>query len=133
MISSSIAIQPFNSLPPSQRRIEMDTAFQLVMGLMILSTIGLLIHTCIPKGWQRFSGFKPPLKTPCYHCRYFSNNSYLKCALRPETALTEQAVDCRDYCPNSREQKVEYHKIYFSLIFHNKTSCYCVVFPNCLL
>ncbi len=107
MISRSIAIQPSNSLPPSQRRIEMDTTFQLVMGLMILSTIGLLIHTCIPKGWQRLSSFKPPPKTPCFRCRYFSNNSYLKCALHPVTALTEQAVNCRDYYPNSKEQKVE--------------------------
>ena len=107
MISRSIAIQPSNSLLPSQRRIEMDTTFQLVMGLMILSTIGLLIHTCIPKGRQRFSSFKPLPKTPCCRCRYFSNNSYLKCALHPETALTEQAVDCRDYCLNSRDQKVE--------------------------
>lgn len=97
MISRSIAIQPSNLLPPSQRRIEMDTAFQIVMGLMILSTIGMLIHTCISKGWQRFSNFKPPPKTPCFSCQYFSNNSYLKCALHPETTLTEQAVDCRDY------------------------------------
>ena len=107
MISESIAIQPSNSLPPSQRIVEMDTAFQIVMGLMILSTIGLLIHTCIPKGRQHFSSFKPSPKTPCYRCRYFSDNSYLKCALHPVTALTEQAVDCRDYCSNSREQKVE--------------------------
>ena len=104
MISKSIAIQPSNSLLPRQRSVEMDTAFQIVMGFMILSTIGLLIHTCIPKDWQRFFSFTPPPKTPCYRCRYFSNNSYLKCALHPVTALTEQAVDCRDYCSNSREQ-----------------------------
>jgi hypothetical protein len=107
MAAKSIIIQPSNSLPPSQRSIEMDTTFQLVISLMILSTIGLLIHTCIPKSWQRFSSFKLPPKTPCFRCRYFSNNSYLKCAIHPVTTLTEQAVDCRDYCPNSREQKVE--------------------------
>lgn len=107
MISRSIAIQPSNSLPPSQRSVEMDTAFQIVMGLMILLTIGSLIHTCIPKSRQRFSSFKLPPKTPCYRCRYFSNNSYLKCALHPVTALTEQAVDCRDYCPHREEKRIE--------------------------
>jgi hypothetical protein len=103
MAAKSITIQPSNSPPPSPRKIEMDTAFQIVMGLMILSTIGMLIHTCIPKGRQRFSSFKLPPKNPCFRCQYFSNNSYLKCALHLETALTGQAVDCRDYCPNSRE------------------------------
>ena len=107
MVSRLIALQPSNSLPSSQRRVEMDTAFQIIMSLMILSTIGILIHTYISKGWQHFFSSKPPPQTLCHRCRYFSDNRYLKCALHPETALTEQAIDCRDYCPNSKTKSVE--------------------------
>jgi hypothetical protein len=107
MISRSIAIQPSNSLPPSQRKIEMDVAFQSVMGLMILSTIAALIYACIYEQKQHSSSFKLPFNVPCPRCRYFSNNSYLKCTLHPVTALTEQAIDCRDYCPHREEKRIE--------------------------
>lgn len=36
---------------------------------------------------------------PCRNCRYFTNNPYLKCAVQPSTALTIQALNCSDYCP----------------------------------
>lgn len=106
MISRSIAIQPSNLLPPSQRKIEMDIAFQSVMGLMILSTIAALIYACIYEQKQRSSSFKLLFNVPCPCCRYFSNNQFLKCTLHPVTAMTEQAVDCRDYCPHRKEQRI---------------------------
>jgi hypothetical protein len=37
-------------------------------------------------------------RVPCRNCRYFSNNFYLKCAVRPSDALTERATDCSDFC-----------------------------------
>ncbi|MEG3436450.1 hypothetical protein V0288_04905 [Pannus brasiliensis CCIBt3594] len=40
--------------------------------------------------------------TPCASCRFFSNNVYLKCAVRPSDALTDRAVDCPDYRPRDR-------------------------------
>ncbi|AFY96933.1 hypothetical protein [Chamaesiphon minutus] len=114
MAAKSIITQPSNSFPPNQQGIKFftdsDTAF-VIISFAVFWTIGIFIYACIPKSRQHFSSFKPPLKpplkTPCHRCRYFSNNHYLKCALHPETALTEQAVDCRDYCLNSREQKAE--------------------------
>ncbi|PSB39849.1 hypothetical protein C7B69_01275, partial [filamentous cyanobacterium Phorm 46] len=66
-----------------------------------------LVYACLPKRWQHSFIFKPHPKTLCHRCRYFSDNSYLKCALHPATALTEQAVDCRDYCPNIEAKRVE--------------------------
>ncbi|MCU0568805.1 MAG: hypothetical protein MUF49_19680 [Oculatellaceae cyanobacterium Prado106] len=36
---------------------------------------------------------------PCRNCRYFSGNPYLYCATRPGAALTQEAIDCQDYCP----------------------------------
>jgi hypothetical protein len=34
---------------------------------------------------------------PCSHCRFFVNSPYLKCPIHPTIALSEQAIDCRDY------------------------------------
>jgi hypothetical protein len=34
---------------------------------------------------------------PCTTCRFFTNNPYVKCAVRPDLALTKQAIDCSDY------------------------------------
>jgi len=110
MAVKSIATQPSHSFPPNQQGIKIftdsDTAF-VIISFVIFWTIGIFIYACVPKGRQHFSSFKPPPKTLCHRCRYFSDNHYLKCALHPETALTEQAVDCRDYCLNSKTESVE--------------------------
>jgi hypothetical protein len=39
-------------------------------------------------------------RIPCRNCRFFSRSSYLKCAVHPTTAMTEDAVNCSDYCSN---------------------------------
>jgi len=41
-------------------------------------------------------------KVPCKNCKYFSNNHYLKCAVNPDSVLTEEAVDCAEYLPKPR-------------------------------
>jgi hypothetical protein len=112
MEAKAIATQPSNSLPPSQRGIEtlpaaLDATFLTIVSLVLLSAIAALVYACIPKRWQHSFSFKLPPKTLCHRCRYFSDNSYLKCALHPVTALTEQAVDCADYCPNIKAKLVE--------------------------
>ncbi|MFW9259229.1 hypothetical protein [Nostoc sp. CALU 546] len=38
---------------------------------------------------------------PCRNCRFFTNNHYLYCTVHPSIVLTEQALDCSDYCPLS--------------------------------
>jgi len=49
-------------------------------------------------------------KVPCKKCRFFANNHYLKCAVKPDTVLTEEAIDCSEYVP----QKVSFfHKNLF--------------------
>ncbi|WP_310421778.1 hypothetical protein [Chamaesiphon sp. VAR_48_metabat_135_sub] len=110
MAAKSITTQPSNSLPLSQPGIrtlpDSDTAF-VIISFVVFWTIAAFIYACIPKQKQHFSSFKLPPKTLCRRCRYFSDNHYLKCALHPATALTEKAVDCRDYCPNSKTKSVE--------------------------
>jgi hypothetical protein len=34
---------------------------------------------------------------PCSECRYFTNSHLLKCPLHPKIALSEAAIDCRDF------------------------------------
>lgn len=35
---------------------------------------------------------------PCKNCKFYSNDPHLKCAVNPSVVLTEQAIDCSDYC-----------------------------------
>ena len=108
MPTKSISIQPHNSFFPTRQKIEnLDTAFHLAIGFAILLTIGILICAGIPKGWQHSLRFNSYNKIPCRRCRYFSDNHFLKCTLHPTTTLTEEAVDCRDYCPHSAEKQAK--------------------------
>lgn len=38
------------------------------------------------------------LEVPCRNCEYFQHNDYLNCAVHPSVVLTEQALNCSDYC-----------------------------------
>ena len=42
-------------------------------------------------------------KIPCSNCVYFTGDYRLKCTVNPFTALSEEAIDCRDFelCTNS--------------------------------
>ena len=100
MHARSIATTPSNSLPPSDRGMEtlstVDPVSLILVSLVILSSIAAAIYTCLPKLMQPSFRTKLGYKVPCYECKYFSHDPYLKCALHPDTVLTEQAVDCRD-------------------------------------
>jgi len=37
---------------------------------------------------------------PCSNCQFFTNNYRLKCTVQPMVANTEEAISCKDYCPN---------------------------------
>jgi hypothetical protein len=36
-------------------------------------------------------------KVPCKKCQFFANNHYLKCAVKPDSVLTEEAINCSEY------------------------------------
>jgi hypothetical protein len=36
-------------------------------------------------------------KVPCKNCQFYSNNNYLKCAVKPDVVMTEEAKDCSEY------------------------------------
>jgi hypothetical protein len=91
----------------SQRRVNgLDTPLPLpppvpwgaIVSLGIFLTIAVLIYARIPKRKQNLSKVRLPLTITCSRCQYFNDNHFLKCALHPVTVMTEQAVDCQDYC-----------------------------------
>lgn len=40
-------------------------------------------------------------RIPCVNCQFFTGDYRLKCTVRPEAALTEDAIDCRDFQPGT--------------------------------
>jgi hypothetical protein len=79
-----------------------SVAWETIVSLAILSTIGVLISAGISNRKQHSSRVKLPSPIRCYRCQYFNNNHFLNCALHPVTVLTEQAADCQDYCQKAR-------------------------------
>ena len=46
------------------------------------------------EGWKQLRRMH---QVPCSRCVYFTGDYNLKCTVRPCDALTEQAIDCRDF------------------------------------
>ncbi len=36
---------------------------------------------------------------PCSGCHFLTDNNYLKCTVHPASAVTEDAINCSDFCP----------------------------------
>jgi hypothetical protein len=78
-------------------QVTIDPTSALVFGSIMLSIVTASILAAMPKQIQPPFPTKLRCKVSCHKCRYFNANPYLKCALHPDTVLTEGAVDCRDY------------------------------------
>ncbi len=39
---------------------------------------------------------------PCWDCRFCSDDPYLKCAVHPDQAQTEAAIECADFVMRSK-------------------------------
>jgi len=40
---------------------------------------------------------------PCANCEFFTGNYLLKCPVHPFSALTEEAIHCSDYLPQTQD------------------------------
>lgn len=38
-------------------------------------------------------------RIPCSECRFFTGDYHLKCTVHPDSALSEEAINCSDYEP----------------------------------
>lgn len=39
---------------------------------------------------------------PCCDCQFFTGDYRLKCTLHPSLALTEEVINCLDFCPRNK-------------------------------
>jgi hypothetical protein len=111
-MEAKLIAMPPHSVPPDYRGAEtvsaLDVGFLIVVTVPIIWAIVASIYTLIPKRVQQhLFSLKPPRKSLCHQCQYFGHNAYLKCTVHPSTVLTEQALDCSDYSPNSKARRVE--------------------------
>ncbi len=72
----------------------------ILVPLCFVVAWGLIILTL----WNLFAATRDSVKRarvmhqiPCSECQYFTNNHLLKCPLHPKIALSEEAINCRDY------------------------------------
>jgi hypothetical protein len=70
-----------------------------LIGIVVLLKVIALKLTAEHK--QVIATLKCADKVPCRNCQFFSNNSYLKCAVHPSTVLKDTAIDCSDYRPKT--------------------------------
>jgi hypothetical protein len=59
-------------------------------------------------GWNMLAATRDSLRAaqrmhqiPCADCRFFTGSYHLKCTLHPKIALSEEAINCRDYERNT--------------------------------
>ncbi len=64
---------------------------------VILAILAFPFLQELSKSKLRSIPFVRDSQIPCRNCRFLSKSSYLKCAVHPTTALTEEAIDCPDY------------------------------------
>lgn len=94
-----------NTTQPNQVNIPNSAAFWGSLGLLTSGVIFLSMLSKLRN--QKQSDVVIDLqqlnKIPCSNCRFFSSNPYLKCAVNPAIALTEEAINCADYCPQAKK------------------------------
>jgi hypothetical protein len=79
----------------------LDVIFLMIISFGLLWVLATLIDAFIAKRRRYKSHAKPPCLTICHKCKYLNHNIYIKCALNPALAMTEQAVDCVDFWPKT--------------------------------
>ncbi|HIK55907.1 MAG TPA: hypothetical protein IGS37_12185 [Synechococcales cyanobacterium M55_K2018_004] len=90
-----------------------ETAVFLLRGVLHILQL-LLVPLCFVlawvimalTAWNLWSALRDSVaraqqmhQIPCANCRFFSGNYQIKCAVHPDIALSEQAIDCKDYEP----------------------------------
>lgn len=72
--------------------------FCVIFWTIIFTFVSLKLIKGIAKG---FNHIKNLHQIPCANCVYFTNNYCLKCTLHPTEAMSENAIACRDFQPQS--------------------------------
>jgi hypothetical protein len=115
MKASSSLIEPmYGGITPPPK---VDASFSMVGSTAILLAMAAAIAACISAKERRPAAkIQPDSAVKCQSCKYFDRNLYLNCALHPSLVMTEEAVDCIDYCPDRQTQRVKEWKQTIPLI-----------------
>ncbi|ERN42301.1 hypothetical protein KR51_00010280 [Rubidibacter lacunae KORDI 51-2] len=68
-----------------------------IVPLGIWSLLGAFVYAlslAVDDGRKRLQRLH---RIPCHRCQYYTGSPYLKCTVHPSMALSEDALDCRDY------------------------------------
>lgn len=88
--------------PPTNQLTIPDMAISLSpLGFIIGWVVFLLVLQKIRSFLDRKMVFPTNTshKLPCKNCRFYSNNNYIKCAVKPSIVLTPEAMNCSEYSP----------------------------------
>jgi hypothetical protein len=119
MAATSSLTQPSSLLSSSQQRIEnlftldppaptLPISWSLVSSISILGAIAFSLAACLGKELQPSVKVKPADdQLSCHSCKYYHSNLYVNCALHPTTVLSDAAINCEDYSPNSQIKRAE--------------------------
>lgn len=72
--------------------------FLFLFGFSAIGAIAIFLFRKFSEKWDTHVE-APSAKIPCPNCQFFSKSSYLRCAVRPKTTMTNEAVNCTDYEP----------------------------------
>ncbi|NMG05334.1 hypothetical protein DP117_00045 [Brasilonema sp. UFV-L1] len=86
-------------------------ALQPVVAPFCFVTICALIFLLLRSIWMStrigIANLKRLHQIKCADCRFFTNDFRLKCTVHPTYALTEEAINCSDFClKNKHLQKL---------------------------
>ena len=78
-----------------------QTSFMVIcLAVYLLSMLAFLtvcISELVSKVLEKRTLRRQSQHFPCGRCRYFSNNTLLKCAVHPVEVMTDAARSCRDF------------------------------------
>jgi len=110
LIEAQLTKPTHNDIKPHEGDIPFVAVFLAHISFMIIWGLVLFIFSYASKAVQdsaqnavqdkdEIVNLKHLQQHPCKKCQFFNNNHYLKCAVQPAIALTQEALNCSDYSP----------------------------------
>jgi hypothetical protein len=93
-----IQIQPGQPVPISSNESSLSPELLSLIGLGIFLLLLLPMFKAIFHSKEVPVTVRPTDRVPCRHCRFYSSNPILKCAIHPSKVLTPDVIHCPDYC-----------------------------------
>ena len=84
-------------LPP----LSVDTAMAVMCPLLIGTILVAFLWSLMVALRDGVEYLKKLHRIPCDRCQYYTGTHYLKCPVHPMTALSEDAIGCRDFEPRT--------------------------------